>query len=134
MRNSPKLAQLPVHVSIHDNPKLQISPALFEQIIDNLMNNAMQYGGSAVEVWITVRLVSELVEIQIKDNGPGIPQRYLPRLFERFYRVDIAEATDGSGLGLAIVKHIIQVHGGTISVDSEVGSGTVFTMCLPADI
>ena len=71
--------------------------------------------------------------IRVKDEGPGIEQRHLPRIFERFYRVDQARsrALGGTGLGLAIVKHIAQAHGGTVGVESTPGQGSVFSIRLP---
>jgi two-component system phosphate regulon sensor histidine kinase PhoR len=74
----------------------------------------------------------ELV-LSVKDDGPGIPREHLPRIFERFYRVDKARSRDlgGTGLGLAIVKHIAQAHGGSVTVESVVGRGSVFRIHLP---
>ena len=74
-----------------------------------------------------------MIEIKVRDQGPGIPDRHVPRLFERFYRVDKARsrAAGGTGLGLAIVKHIALVHGGTVSVQSTIGTGSTFTLTLP---
>ena len=71
--------------------------------------------------------------LTVEDNGPGIPEEDLPRLFERFYRVDKARSRDagGTGLGLAIVKHITQLYGGTVSLESQVGKGSTFTVILP---
>ena len=73
------------------------------------------------------------VLIEVRDQGCGIAQQHLTRIFERFYRVDKARSRDagGTGLGLAIVKHIMQVHGGSVTVASEVGKGSVFTLHLP---
>ena len=71
--------------------------------------------------------------IRVTDTGPGIAREHLPRIFERFYRVDRARSRDsgGTGLGLALVKHVIERSGGTVSVESEVGAGTTFTLRLP---
>ena len=73
--------------------------------------------------------------MSVQDEGIGIPQEHLPRLFERFYRVDKARSRErgGTGLGLAIVKHIAQVHGGQVSVVSTLGEGSTFTLHLPAE-
>jgi len=72
--------------------------------------------------------------IQVRDEGPGIEREHLPRIFERFYRVDKGRSRDmgGTGLGLSIVKHIAQAHGGTVAVQSEPGMGSLFTITLPA--
>jgi two-component system phosphate regulon sensor histidine kinase PhoR len=104
-----------------------------EQAVVNLVDNAVKYSpeGSAVEVAL-VEAVDEIV-ISVSDHGPGVPREHLPRLFERFYRVDKARSRDlgGTGLGLAIVKHIAQAHGGRVSVESRVGQGSTFRIHLP---
>jgi len=107
---------------------------LAEQAIGNLVSNAIRYApdGSCVEV--AARADRDAVAIEVRDEGPGIPERHLPRLFERFYRVEASRAREGggTGLGLAIVKHIAMVHGGSIEVTSAPGRGSVFTLRLPA--
>ena len=110
-----------------------VNPPLLEQAVVNLVDNAVKYSaeGSAVEVAL-FEAPDELV-ISVSDQGPGVPREHLPRLFERFYRVDKARSRDlgGTGLGLAIVKHIAQAHGGRVSVDSRVGQGSTFRIHLP---
>ena len=69
--------------------------------------------------------------MRVSDSGVGIPREHLPHVFERFYKVDRARRDGGSGLGLAIVRHIIQMHGGEVSVESEEGAGSVFTFSVP---
>jgi signal transduction histidine kinase len=85
-------------------------------------------------VELGARTDGDRIAISVRDEGPGIPERHLPRLFERFYRVDTARTREGggTGLGLAIVKHIAIVHGGTIDVESAPGKGSVFTLRLPS--
>jgi len=110
-----------------------VNPPLLEQAVVNLVDNAVKYSsdGSAVEVAL-VEAADEIV-ISVSDRGPGVPREHLPRLFERFYRVDKARSRDlgGTGLGLAIVKHIARAHGGRVSVDSRVGDGSTFRIHLP---
>lgn len=113
--------------------RANIEPTLLEQAMINLIDNAVKYShpGGRVEI-ITEQNDSEN-RILIQDQGPGIHAKHLPRLFERFYRVDKARSRKqgGTGLGLAIVKHIIQAHSGRVTVESEPGKGSVFTIHLP---
>ncbi len=107
-------------------------PQLLEQAIFNLIDNAVKYsGGSRVEA--RVRTEENVVILQIADNGCGIAREHLPRIFERFYRVDRTRSRKlgGTGLGLAIVKHTVQYHDGAVSVESSPGNGCVFTIRLP---
>ena len=110
-----------------------VNMPLLEQAVVNLVDNAVKYSpeGSAVEVGLTE--TADEVVVFVVDQGPGVPREHLPRLFERFYRVDKARSRDlgGTGLGLAIVKHIAQAHGGSVSVDSVVGRGSTFRIHVP---
>jgi two-component system phosphate regulon sensor histidine kinase PhoR len=110
-----------------------VNTPLLEQAVVNLVDNAVKYSpeGSAVEVGLAE--TPEEIVIFVTDHGPGVPREHLPRLFERFYRVDKARSRDlgGTGLGLAIVKHIAQAHGGRVSVESRVGQGSTFRIHLP---
>ncbi len=117
-------------------------PELLEQAIDNLVANALQHGGPGTRVHITAQPAltgsdrTPFVRIRVSDNGPGIPPEALPRLFERFYRVEPTEGEtqrpSGFGLGLAIAREIVAAHGGTIAVESQPGQGTTFVIDLPA--
>jgi two-component system phosphate regulon sensor histidine kinase PhoR len=113
--------------------KAAIDPDMIEQALINLVDNAVKYspGGSAVT--IDAGIVDQEIRIRVRDQGIGIPQKHLPRLFERFYRVDKARSRKmgGTGLGLSIVKHIVQAHGGRVSVESIQGEGSTFTLHLP---
>jgi two-component system sensor histidine kinase SenX3 len=102
--------------------------------VSNLLDNAIAYSGEGTQVAIGVHVRDEFVEIAIKDQGIGIAEGDQERIFERFYRVDPARSrlTGGTGLGLAIVKHIVGNHGGQISVWSQPGAGSTFTVRLPA--
>ena len=114
--------------------RVHANTLLAEQAIGNLVSNAIRYApdGSCVEV--AAHADRDAVAIEVRDQGPGIPERHLPRLFERFYRVEASRAREGggTGLGLAIVKHIAMVHGGSIEVASAPGRGSTFTLRLPA--
>lgn len=105
-----------------------------EQVLLNLLDNAIKYTPDGGEVAIRVTQADTGVRISVSDSGIGIPAKDLPRIFERFYRVDEGRSREqgGTGLGLAIVKHIVQLHGGEISVSSEAGKGSTFTVQLPA--
>ena len=100
----------------------------------NLLENAVAYSPEQTRVLITTRRANgNVAEISVADQGIGIPERDLERIFERFYRVDPARsrATGGTGLGLAIAKHVTVAHGGTITVWSKEGAGSTFTLRLP---
>lgn len=109
-------------------------PVLISQAISNLVDNAIKNSDSGSKVKIIVTEDEESVYIEVKDRGRGIGEKHLPRIFERFYRVDRARSRreGGTGLGLAIVKHIAQVHGGRVEVESELGKGSKFTIIIPA--
>jgi two-component system phosphate regulon sensor histidine kinase PhoR len=98
------------------------------QALGNILDNAVKYTQGGTTIILRAEERDGMVEISVKDNGPGIPAEHLPRIFERFYRVDKNRSRDvgGTGLGLAIVKHIVEAHGGKIHVASEVGKGTKF--------
>jgi two-component system, OmpR family, phosphate regulon sensor histidine kinase PhoR len=110
-----------------------VNTPLLEQAVVNLIDNAVKYSPEGSRVEVGLAETDEEIVIVVTDHGPGIPREHLPRLFERFYRVDKARSRDlgGTGLGLAIVKHIAQAHGGRVSVDSRVGVGSSFRIHLP---
>lgn len=103
------------------------------QVLNNLLTNAILHNRDGTEVTLTLASSGDSAVFTVADNGAGIPPEALPQLFERFYRVDKsrARAAGGSGLGLAISKAIVEAHGGSIAVESEVGKGTRFTVRLP---
>jgi two-component system phosphate regulon sensor histidine kinase PhoR len=102
-------------------------------LLSNLVDNALRYTGARGTVRIRLNSIDGKVVLDVADTGEGIPAKELPRIFERFYRVDKARArqTGGTGLGLAIVRHVAESHGGAVSVDSKVGKGTTFSVTLP---
>jgi two-component system phosphate regulon sensor histidine kinase PhoR len=108
-------------------------PTLIEQAVVNLLDNALKYSEPQSTVMLKSNQQNSEVIISVRDHGIGIAQKHLPRLFERFYRVDKARSRKmgGTGLGLAIVKHIAQAHGGHVSVESQLGEGSRFSIHLP---
>jgi two-component system, OmpR family, phosphate regulon sensor histidine kinase PhoR len=104
------------------------------QVLVNLVTNSIKYGTENGATTITLSYLNDDVIIEVRDNGPGIEPKHLPRVFERFYRIDKGRSREqgGTGLGLAIVKHIIDAHQKSIKVESELGKGTVFTFSLAA--
>lgn len=104
-----------------------------DQILTNLVDNAIKYCGDKATVKLSARARSGEVALTVEDTGPGIEAKHLPRLFERFYRVDTGRSRDlgGTGLGLSIVKHLAEAMEGSIEVESAPGKGTVFTLTLP---
>jgi len=125
-----------VELICDDSLKAKINPQLMEQAVINLVDNAIKYSGSEKRVEISAKLETDEIIIEVRDWGCGIGKEHLPRLFERFYRVDKARSRDlgGTGLGLAIVKHIAQVHKGFVQADSALGKGSVFSIHLPTNI
>jgi two-component system, OmpR family, phosphate regulon sensor histidine kinase PhoR len=104
------------------------------QVFSNLIDNAMKYGRSGGRIVLGARMAHRNIEFFVQDFGAGISSEHLPRLFERFYRVDKARSREsgGTGLGLAIAKHIMRAHGGSIRAESELGHGSTFLFALPA--
>lgn len=114
-------------------PRLTADAARMEQVLNNLLTNALRYTPSGGQVEIAASRQGDAVKLAVSDTGAGIPEKDLPHIFERFYRGDNSRsrATGGTGIGLTIVKHIVEGHGGTIAVASEVGAGSRFEITLP---
>ena len=109
-------------------------PDRLRQVLSNLVDNAIKYGRTEGSALVAAQARADgMVEIRVRDDGPGIPPEAQSRIFERFYRVDKARSREqgGTGLGLAIVKHVVQAHGGEVSVESAPGEGTTFCFTLP---
>ncbi|MDX9755306.1 MAG: ATP-binding protein [bacterium] len=132
----PKARGKKIDVRIDCDPALKvvINAPLVEQALVNLMDNAIQYSEEGSTVWIKAEVTGGQLSLHVIDEGCGIEEEHLPRIFERFYRVDKARSRKlgGTGLGLAIVKHIARVHGGEVSVKSQSGQGSTFSIHLPA--
>ena len=130
-----EIAKVELEIKISKRLKVRANKSLLEQALVNLIENAIKYGGPEKTITIAVKEESErkMLRIKVIDQGIGIEQRHLPRLFERFYRVDAGRSreTGGTGLGLAIVKHIALVHGGAVEVESKIGKGSAFSILLP---
>jgi two-component system phosphate regulon sensor histidine kinase PhoR len=107
-------------------------PGRLEQVLVNLLDNAIKYTQEQGAVTISAVDTEDMVRVSVADTGVGIPPPDLPRIFERFYRVDTARSREqgGTGLGLAIVKHIVQIHGGDIVVESTHSKGSNFSFTL----
>ena len=114
----------------------KINAPLLEQAVINLIDNAIKYSEAGATVRVTAAREQSSAVIRVIDNGCGIAANHLPRLFERFYRVDKARSRElgGTGLGLAIVKHIMTAHQGSVQVESAVGRGSTFTLRFPLSL
>ena len=140
-RMSRLAAQRGIELVFEDDEGIEVMTRgdLLVEAISNLVSNAIRYGPDGTPVVIRTELVEtpqnagQHLRIEVVDQGPGIAERHVPRLFERFYRVDKARSRSdgGTGLGLAIAKHIALVHGGELSVDTKVGAGSRFTLTIP---
>lgn len=131
----PRLREKNISVDLHCEPNVlaSVDPTLMEQAVVNLVDNAVKYSSAGSRIAVQARREEQEAVIIVRDEGMGIARKHLPRLFERFYRVDKARSRKlgGTGLGLAIVKHIVQAHQGRVSVDSVLGQGSTFRIHLP---
>jgi len=125
--------QVKVETTLETSSLVELNFTLLSQAVVNLIDNAIKFSPRGTPVQVLLGESEGRVRISVADQGPGIPEQHIPRLFERFYRVDEARSREmgGSGLGLALVKHIAQVHGGHVSVVSEYGKGSKFSIFLP---
>jgi len=116
-----------------DLPPISADRGQILQILDNLITNALRYGEPGTPVSITARLDGGMVHVEVADQGEGIPAEHIPRLTERFYRVDTSRSRGlgGTGLGLSIVKHIVERHRGRLTIESVIGRGTTIHILLP---
>jgi two-component system phosphate regulon sensor histidine kinase PhoR len=119
--------------SVESLPQVLADREAIHQVFSNLIDNAMKYGRGGGRVELGARAAQRGIEFYVKDFGGGISSEHLPRLFERFYRVDKARSREsgGTGLGLAIAKHIMRAHGGSIRAESELNHGSMFVFTLP---
>jgi len=119
------------HIS-HGSTQVLVDLGRLEQVLINLLDNAIKYTPLHGSVTISTEDIGSMIKVSVTDTGIGIPAKDLPRIFERFYRVDAARSREigGTGLGLSIVKHIVQAHGGTVSVESIQGKGSTFSFTI----
>ena len=113
--------------------EIDADPVLFGRAVSNLVQNALRHTGDGGRIDIVIGSRETDAVVTVKDNGIGIPAEHLPRIFDRFYRVDASRSSAGTGLGLALVKSIMDLHGGTARVESNVGEGTAVTLVFPME-
>jgi len=128
--------QQDITLSVHTDPDVRMlhaDPDRMLQVLSNLLSNALRHTPPQGRITLSTRVEHDQIILSIQDTGPGIDPEHLPHIFERFYRVDSSrhQKQDESGLGLAIAKSIVEAHGGTMRVSSEVGSGSTFSAILP---
>jgi two-component system heavy metal sensor histidine kinase CusS len=121
------------HVTITCSGEGQIyaDPDLFQRAVGNLLDNALRFAPDRGSIQVAVSKHSNDLEVAISDNGCGIAAEHLPRVFDRFYRAESSRTSDGAGLGLALVKSIVELHGGSAAIQSEVGQGTTVKLIFP---
>jgi len=122
------------HVTINCSGHGQIyaDPDLFERALGNLLDNALRYTAEHGSIRVAVSKHNSDFEVTVSDNGSGIAAEHLPRVFDRFYRAESSRSSDGAGLGLALVKSIVELHGGSATIQSELGHGTTVILKFPA--
>ncbi len=114
-----------------DLPRLMAHEDYLRQVLANLLENAVKFTPEGGEIRALAESRPPVVEVQVRNTGPGIPREHLPHVFERFYKADRSRHDGGTGLGLAIVKHMVQLLGGEVGVESEEGRGTAFSFTIP---
>jgi len=107
-------------------------PVLFDRALNNIVENALRFTPDGSEIAITVQAGETFTQVSVKDAGPGIPDEHLPRVFDRFYRVDPSRTPSGSGLGLALVKSIVELHRGSAKIESQSGRGATVVLSFPS--
>ena len=122
-----------VEVAVPEAIAVQADPKALDQILVNLIDNGVKYARPEGRVWVEARDLGDAVRIEVRDDGPGIPEKHRERVFERFYRMDPSRARDagGTGLGLSIVKHLVESMGGEVGVEPNAPRGSIFWLRLP---
>ena len=133
-RLNPQAERAGVHVSVGDTvglPQVTVDAERVGQVLVNILHNAIKFTPGGGRITISARVESGRMLVSVADTGIGIAPEDLPRVFERFYKADKSRSGGGTGLGLAIAKHIVQLHGGEIWAESQLGKGSTFTFSLP---
>jgi two-component system heavy metal sensor histidine kinase CusS len=122
------------NVTIHcsGDGEVYADPDLFERAVGNLLDNALRFTAEHGTIRVVISKPNNDFRVMVIDNGSGIAAEHLPRVFDRFYRAESSRGSDGAGLGLALVKSIVELHGGSATIHSEVGHGTTVTLRFPA--
>lgn len=131
-------AQIPHTIKILDkrkeNDKIFADRYLIENVIHNLIENAVKYSEKEATVEICIDCDEHFTMISVRDQGVGIDKKYQKKIFEQFYRIPATHHKNGYGIGLALVKYAVKAHGGSIKVESELGKGSTFTFTLPKNV
>jgi signal transduction histidine kinase len=134
IRAAAEQKEVEIRLTIDQDPPPFYADAMrLGQLLDNLLSNAVKFTPAGSVVRVTLALRGDTVRVEVADSGVGIPRDELDKLFDRFFRASTAAAVQGTGLGLSIAKSIVEAHGGAISVESEIGVGTTFSVDLPVD-
>jgi len=120
-----------VTITCSGNGQIHADPDLFERALANLLDNALRFTAENSSIEITLSDQNSDFDVAVSDNGCGISAEHLPRVFDRFYRAEPSRGSDGAGLGLALVKSILELHGGSVTIQSEVGRGTTVKLRFP---
>lgn len=122
------------HLDLESMPDLlTFDRSAMEQVFTNLISNAVKYSPNAPDIYVRARVEEKMIQIAISDSGIGMDADDLPKLFQPYYRARSATGIAGTGIGLNLVKQVVQLHGGTVEVTSELGKGTTFTILLPIE-
>ena len=130
-----KSTQCPIEIDVDENLIVEGDADQLMQVFQNLLENAVKYGAKGLRVEVSAKKSDGWIDVTVRDFGAGIAAHHIPRLTERFYRVEVQESRTrgGTGLGLAIVKHILNRHRGRLIIESELGKGSSFTVRLPSE-
>lgn len=131
LRSQAERADVMLQLEVHNVGHANVDAARIERAVLNLVHNAIKFTPAGGSVTVAAQRLSNALQIQVTDTGIGLDKEDVPRIFERFYKVDQSRASVGSGLGLALVKHAVEAHGGTVGVYSVPGEGSSFTIEIP---